>query len=100
MVYVHATGLMGAVANPGDFGIPDNQIMDTMATKIESKYHKKVQVLAEAFKQDYCLKSMQILEHIHHRKALLNPEKLKGISKDDLWAVTDHQKALELMGRR
>jgi hypothetical protein len=100
MVYVHATGLMGAVVNPGDFGILDNQKMDAIATKIESKYHKKVQVLAEAFKQDYCLKSLQILEHINHRRGTLNPEKLKGISKDDFWGVTQHQKALELHGQR
>jgi hypothetical protein len=100
MVYVHATGLMGAVINPGDFGILDNNKMDAAAVKIEKKYHKKVQVLAEAFKQDYCLKSLNILEHINKRRGTLNPDELKLVSKDDYFAVTQHEKALKLHGQK
>jgi len=99
MIYVHATGLMGAVLNPGDFGVLDDNKMDAAAAKTENKYHEKVQALADGFKRDYCLKSLNILERINKRRGTLDPKELSGVSRDDSFAVKQHANALKQHGQ-
>jgi hypothetical protein len=99
MVYVHGTGHLGAVLNLGDFGVLNADKMDSAAKKIEIKYHERAQILASEFKQDFCLKTSKILEHINKIRGTLNPEKLSHISKDDSFNVVQPVKALRLYGQ-
>jgi hypothetical protein len=99
MVWIHASGLIGAVINTGDFGILDNSKMDEAAVQVQNKYSQQVQDLAGAYVKDYCSKSLKILEHISKRRGTLNPEKLKSISKDDCWDVIQNQNVLKFHGQ-
>ncbi|MFA5308589.1 MAG: hypothetical protein WC370_03765 [Dehalococcoidales bacterium] len=99
MIYVHATGLLGAAVNLGDFGVADGEKMAVAAARAEIKYHDKVQVLAEGFKQDFRLKTGKLLEHIYRRRGTLDPAALGGVSKDDSFNVTQQAKVLKLYGR-
>ncbi|MHB8103912.1 MAG: hypothetical protein ACYDG5_00020 [Dehalococcoidales bacterium] len=99
MISVHGTGLLGAVLNLGDFGVLNNSKMEPVIKMVEKKYHKKVQTLADEFKQDYCLKTSRILEHINKKNGTLNPEELSHTSIDDSGEVKLHAKALKLYGQ-
>jgi hypothetical protein len=99
MMSVHGTGLLGAVLNLGDFGVLNIDNMESVIKKIESKYLKRVQTLADEFKQDYCLKTFKILEHIDNLRGTLNPEELSRVSIDDSGEVRLQAKALKYYGQ-
>jgi hypothetical protein len=73
--------------------------MESVIKKIESKYLKRVQTLADEFKQDYCLKTFKILEHIDNLRGTLNPEELSRVSIDDSGEVRLQAKALKYYGQ-
>jgi hypothetical protein len=62
---------------------------------MEAKYHKRVQILADEMKQDYCLKTSRILEHINDNRGTLRPEELDRISIDDSGEVRLQAKSLK-----
>lgn len=99
MMAIHSTGQLGAVLNLGDFGVVDNDKMDTVAKKIEPKYHERAQILAEEFKQDFIVKTLNILENIQKKRGTVNPEKLEQISHDDSITVGLYVKGLRLYGQ-
>jgi hypothetical protein len=95
MISVHGTGLLGAVLNFGDFGVFNTDNMDSVVKKMEARYHQRVQTLADEFKQDYCLKTSRILEHINDNRGTLRPEELDLISIDDSGEVKLQAKSLK-----
>jgi hypothetical protein len=99
MVSIHATGMLGAVLNLGDFGVANEEKMDTIAKKIELKYHDRAQTLADEFKQDFCSKTINIIGNIHSKTGTLDPEKLDNISYDDAFTVKLYEKGLRLYGQ-
>jgi hypothetical protein len=66
MVYVHATGLLGALLNLGDFGVLNVDKMNAAAEVMEIRYNARARVLAGEFKQDFCQQAASILEHINN----------------------------------
>jgi len=99
MMPVHVTGQLGALINLGDLGVVDREKMDIVAKKIEMKYHERVQVLADEFKQDFCDKTPRILEHIKANRGTLNPEELYKIRRDDGFTIELYIKCLRLYGQ-
>ena len=99
MISVHGTGMLGAVLNLGDFGVLNADKMESAEQKMERKYHKNVQKLAEEFKQDFCFKTLRLLENINKLRATLNPEELSHISIDDSTAVKLYVISLKLYGQ-
>jgi hypothetical protein len=99
MISIHGTGLLGAVLNSGDFGVVAEEKMDAVAKKIEMKYHERVQILADEYKQDFLLKTDKLLEHIKKIRGTLNPEELKHTSIDDRVHVELIVKGLMLYGQ-
>ncbi len=99
MVAIHSTSQLAAILNLGDFGVVEQKKMDIVAKKIENKYHEKAQVLADEFKQDFCSKTIKILEHIKKQRGTLNPEKLNRITNDDSFRVRTYAKCLKLYGQ-
>ena len=91
--------MLGAVLNLGDFGVANEEKMDTIAKKIELKYHDRAQILADEFKQDFCSKTINIIENINNKTRTLNPEKLDDISYDDAFTVRLYEKGLRLYGQ-
>lgn len=98
MIAIHATGMLGAVLNLGDFGVADEEKMDIVAKKIELKYHERAQSLADKFKHDFCSKTINILENINKKRETLDPEKLDNISYDEAFNVRLYVKGLRLYG--
>ena len=99
MLSIHGTGLLGAVLNLGDFGVLNIDNMESVVKKIETKYHNRVQTLADEFKQDYCIKTSGILEHINDLRGTLNPEELNRISIDNSGEVRLQAKAIKFYGQ-
>jgi len=99
MIAIHATGFLGAVINLGDFGVADEAKMDAIAEKIELKFHDRVQVLADEFKQDFCNITLDFVENIHERTGTLHPDKLDSISGNDALTVRFYEKGLKLYGQ-
>ncbi len=96
MISIHGTGHLGAVLNLGDFGILNEEKMDAVARKMKLKYHKRTQILAEEFKQDFIEKTILILENIKNKRGTLNPDELDHISYDDSFTVRLYLKGLRL----
>ncbi len=99
MIVIHGTGHLGAVLNLGDFGIVDEEKMNTIAKKLERKYQQKAQILANEYKQDFFSKTMKILEHIKNKRGTLNPTELNRTSRDDGFTVSLYIKGLRLYGQ-
>jgi hypothetical protein len=99
MIAVHGTGHLGGVLNLGDFGILDEEDLRAIAPKIEEKYGESAQVLAEAFKRDFCETTMKVLEDIQRKRGTLNPEELSRVSHDDCTTVKLFAKGLRAYGQ-
>jgi hypothetical protein len=99
MIAVHSTGQLGAVLNLGDFGILDQAEMDVVAENMELKYHKKAQVLADEFKQQFSYITLKMLENIKNVRGTLNPEELSATASDDGFRIDMFVKCLGLYGQ-
>jgi len=99
MIAVHSTGQLAAVVNLGDFGIVESEKLDSIAEKMERKYHEKVQVLAGEFTRDFGEKTLKLLEHINNIQGTLEPEELNHRSTDDSFTVKTYVKCLQRYGQ-
>ncbi len=92
VVYIHRTNTFGAVLNLGSLGILDEEKLNVVAEKAERKYHKKVQVLADEFVDDFKQMKSRLFKHILNRQGTLNPEHLISV-------LNDHSATIRLMTR-
>jgi hypothetical protein len=99
MIVIHGTGHLGAVLNLGDFGVVDEEKMNTIAKNLEGKYRQKTKILADEYKQDFFVKTMKMLEHIRNKRGTLNPEELRLASMDDSFTVSLYIKGLRFYGQ-
>jgi hypothetical protein len=99
MMAIHNTGQLGGVLNLGDFGILNQEKMDAAVEEIESKYKDRAQVLAPAFKQDFCERTMEICISINRKRGTLIPEELDTLSYDDSLVIRFYVKGLRLYGQ-
>jgi hypothetical protein len=99
MINIHSTGQLGAVLNLGDFGVVAPEKLDSIAEKMERKYHKKAQALAREFTRDFCEKTLKLLEHIYSIRGTLDPAELGHHSGDDSFTVRTYIRCLKHYGR-
>jgi hypothetical protein len=99
MINVHSTGQLGAVLNLGDFGVVAPEKLDSIAAKMERKYHGKVQALTGEFTRDFGEKTLKLLEHIYVIRATLDPAELGRQSTDDSFTVRTYVRCLERYGQ-
>jgi hypothetical protein len=99
MISIHSSSYLATVVELGGFGIIDEERLAAIATKIEMEYHEKVQILADAHKQHFCLIATRWLEHIKNKKGTLNPEELRHTSSVDRRRLELIVKGLELYGQ-
>jgi hypothetical protein len=92
VVYVHRTTSLGAVLNLGGLSILDEAKINTAAEKAERKYHKKVQYLADEFKDDFRQMISRLFKHLLDRRGTLNPDQLRN-------ALDGHSVTMMLMAR-
>jgi hypothetical protein len=98
LMAIHSTGHLGAVLNLGDFGILDPERLKAVSAKLESKYSRRVQVLANKFKRDFGARTMAILQSIIEKRGILIPEVLERFS-DDYLTVRYYEKGLRFYGQ-
>jgi len=99
MIAIHSSSYLGTVVELGGFGIIDEERLAAVATKIETQYHGKAQILARAHKQYFCLTATGWLEHIKNKTGTLNPEELRHTSSVDRRRLELIIKGLELYGQ-
>jgi hypothetical protein len=100
MIAVHATGFLGAVLNLGDLGVADANKMEMVTKAVESKYHEKVQILADEFIEDFRSKTLVYIENIQDQHKTLDPEQLDGLSADDAFAIRLYERGLRFYGQQ
>lgn len=99
MIAVHSSSYLGTVVELGGFGIVNEERLAAVATKIETEYHDKAQILAGAHKRYFCLTATRWLEHIKNKKGTLDPEELRHTSSVDRRRLELIIKGLELYGQ-
>ena len=99
MISIHSHNWLGAILDLGGFGILEEQRLADIARKIETKYHEKVQVLAEECKKDFSIRAIKWLTHIKNIRGTLVPEDLKGQYALDRSVVLNITRSLQLYGK-
>lgn len=99
IISIHSHNWVGAILDLGGFGVIDDDKLAMAAKKIEEKYHKRVQVLADEYKEDFFLRTIRWLEHINNKKGTLNPEELKQTSTTYRSIVQNIVTGLRLYGQ-
>jgi len=100
LIVIHSTGQLGAVANLGDFGVLEQEIMDAAAAKVIPKYQERVRKYADEFKQDYSAKTLNILNKIFKFRGTLDPFMLQETTRDASFVVGIYTRCLELYGQK
>jgi hypothetical protein len=98
MISLHSHNWFGAALDLGSFGILDERRLNSVAAKIEKKYHEKVQEAAGECKKDFSLRAANWLERINGNRGTLHPLELKPLSNIDSNIVLNIMKGMELYG--
>jgi hypothetical protein len=99
MVSIHSSSFLGTILELGGFGILDDGKLAGVAKKIETKYHKRAQILADEHKNSFFRNAVRWLEYIENKSGTLNPQELNRISTADRRRVELIVKGLRLYGK-
>ncbi len=99
MISIHGFGYLAAILDLGGFGIVDEEKLASVIRNIETKYHERVQILAEEYKQDFYIRATRGLEFIKNKRGTLDPGESNLISTTAGHRVGFIIKGLKLYGQ-
>jgi hypothetical protein len=99
MISIHGFGYLAAILDLGGFDMIGEEKLAAVAEKMEMKYHRRAQILADEYKQDFLFRATRGLEHIKNKKGTLDPKELNLTSTTAGHRVEFIVKGLRLYGQ-